>query len=347
VISLRELLAAPWRRVVAAAVAVLVVAGGSLLVHQRLTALPDDAVLRYDDQVVTQADLKEHVDTLNALYGISKPEDGDALDAFNRDVAKSVAVSLILDRAAKDEDIVISEKSARDTLASMVESQLGADPQKAFQDLLTEFGVSEDDILQEIRRQQAIARLFKAVTQDTVDAVTPADAKSLYDEDPSAFQVPEKRRIANIVVATRAEAQRLLVSARKGTPFASLARTRSLDDATRDKGGLLGTVGAADLEETYAATAFAAREGAAFGPVQTAYGWNVGVVTAIVPARQQPYDAVAAEALDAVRSQRAMDEWRSWLAERIKDADVEYADAYLPAHPDEPPAEATPASGVE
>lgn len=346
-IAVRDLLAAPWRRVVAAAVAVLVVAGGSLLVHQRLTALPDDAVLRYDDQVVTKADLKEHVDTLNALYGISKPEDGDALDDFNRDVAKSVAVSLILDRAAEDEDIVISEKSARDTLASMLEAQLGPDPQKAFQDLLTEFGVSEADILEEISRQQAIARLFKTVTQDAVEKVTAEDAKALYEQNPSAFQVPEKRKIANIVVATRPEAQRLLASIRKGTPFASLARTRSLDDATRDKGGLLGTVGAADLEKTYAAAAFEARKGAAFGPVQTAYGWNVGIVTAILPAQQQPYDVVAADALDAVRSERAMETWRSWLADRIKDADVEYADAYLPAHPDEPPAEATPATGVE
>ncbi|HWJ09177.1 MAG TPA: hypothetical protein VNS46_07355, partial [Nocardioides sp.] len=159
-IAVRELLTEPWRRAAAAAVALALVAGVVLLVQHRLTALPDDAVLRYGDQVVTEADLKEHVDTLNALYGVSKPHEGEALDTFNRDVAKSVAVALILDRSAKDEDIVISEKSARDTLASMLDTQLGPDPQQAFQDILTEFGVSEDDILTEIRRQQAIARLF-------------------------------------------------------------------------------------------------------------------------------------------------------------------------------------------
>jgi peptidyl-prolyl cis-trans isomerase C len=347
VIAVREMLGAPWRKALAAVVTVLAVAGVSLLVHHRLTALPADAVLRYDDQVVTKADLKEHVDTLNALYGVTEPEKGDALDTFNRDVAKSVAVALVLDRAAKDEDIVVSEKSARDTLATMLDTQLGADPQKAFQDILTEFGVSEDDVLLEIRRQQAIARLFKTVTQDTVDAVTPEDARAFFDEDPDAFTVPEKRRIVNIVVASREEAQRLLASLDKGASFTSLARTRSLDDATRDKGGLLGTVGAADLEDNYATAAFAAPEGASFGPVQTAYGWNVGRVTAIVPARQQAYDAVADDALDAVRSERAMKTWRSWLADRIKDADVEYADAYRPAHPDEAPAEATPGRGAE
>ncbi|GAA3523926.1 peptidyl-prolyl cis-trans isomerase [Nocardioides daeguensis] len=346
-IVVRELLSAPWRRMVAALVAVLVVSGGAVLVHHRLTALPDDAVLRYGDRVVTEADLEKHVDTLNALYGVAEPERRDAQDGFKRDVAKSMAVALILDRAAKDEDIVISERSARDTLASMLETQLGPDPRKAFQDLLTEFGVSEGDILEEIRRQQAIARLFKAVTQDAVDEVTAEEAKALYDEDPSAFEVPEKRKIANIVVATRDEAQALVASIHEGTSFSSLARARSLDDATRDKGGVLGTVGATELDETYAAAAFAAGEGDTFGPVQTAYGWNVGRVLAVVAARPRAYQAVAADALDAVRSERAMRTWRSWLADRIKGAEIEYADAYLPAHPDEPPTEASPARAVE
>lgn len=346
-IAVREVLSTPRRRVVAALVALLVVAGGVLLVQQRLTGLPDDAVLRYDDEVVTKADLEEHLDTLDALYGVSEPEDGKAQDEFNRDVAKSVAVALILDRAAKDEDVVISEKAARDTLSSMIDTQLGPNPQKAFQDLLTKYGVSEDDILREIRRQQAIARLFKLVTQDTVDEVTAKDAEALYEKDPGAFEVPERRKIANIVVATRGQARAVLSALRKGASFRALARTRSLDDATRDKGGLLGTVPASQLEEGYAKAAFAARKGTVFGPVQTAYGWNVGMVLDVVAARQPSYRAVADDALDAVRSERAMKTWRSWLADRIEDADVEYADAYRPAHPDEPPVEATPAQGVE
>lgn len=341
-IAVREVLASRRGRVVAALLTVLAVVGVSLLVHQRLTALPEDAVLRYGDQVVTEAELGEHVDALNALYGISRPEESDALDEFNRDVAKSVAVSLVLDRAAEDEDIVISEKSARDTLASMLETQLGPDPQQAFQQLLTRFGVSEDDILREVSRQQAIARLFRAVTQETLDAITPADARHRYEEDPAAFAVPETRRIANIVVATRKEAQSLLSSLRRGASFAALARRHSLDDATREKGGVLGTVAAADLEKGYAEAAFSRSRGDTFGPLETSHGWNVGIVQEVVPGRRPSYEAVSAEALDLVRSERAMEIWREWLADRIVEADIEYAADYLPEHPDEPPVEATP-----
>lgn len=335
----------PRSRRVQAVIAVAIVitlAGLALLVHRQVTDLPGDAVLRIDDQVVTETQFDEQVDTLGALYGVVEPEEADARADFKRDVAKSIAVSLMLDRAADDRDIVISEKAARDTLATMLKEQLGDNPQQAFSDLLAEFGVSEDDILQEVSRQQAIARLFREVTQKSVDSVTTADARAAYDEDPAAFAVPERRRLANIVVATEAEALSVLGSLKKGTAFGAVARKRSLDDATSSKGGVIGTVLAAELDSTYAEAAFAATTGALFGPVKSQYGWNVGKVLRVVPATPQAFDKVEADAIDALRSERAMGTWRDWLATLIKDADVEYADGYRPAHPDEPPLQADP-----
>jgi len=340
VIAIRNLVSTPSRRLLSAVVAVALVAAVTLFVHHRLTALPDDAVLRFGDEVVTETEFQEHVDTLHALYGITQPKkEGDKND-FQRDVAKSLAVGLILDRAAKKNDIVISDKSARDTLASMLKQQMGPDPRDAFEKLLTEFGVSEADILEEIKRQQAIGRLFQKVTEAAVDAVKPEDAQKRYDADPAAFGVPEKRRIANIVVRTRKEARQVLSAVKKGEAFGELVGKYSLDDATRDKGGVLGTVSAGQLDEKYAAAAFDAKKGVPFGPVQTVYGWNVGIVQRVVPARERPYDEVREEALETVRSERAMKEWRAWLTRQIKDADVEYADAYLPENPDEPPQDA-------
>lgn len=327
---------------VTAVVTVIALVGVGFLVQRQLSALPGDAVLRIDDQVVTEAQFDKRVDTLGALYGVVEPEEGDERDEFHRDVAKSIAVSLMLDSAAKDHDIVISEKSARDTLSSMLKEQLGENPQQAFSDLLAEFSVSEDDILQEVSRQQAIARLFREVTQKSVDAVTAEDAKALYDADPTAFAVPEERRLANIVVATEAEATAVLGALQKGSDFATVARERSLDDATSDSGGVIGLVQASELDSTYAEAAFAAEPGALFGPVRSQYGWNVGKVVRVVPAKPQSFETVQVDAIDSLRSERAMDQWRSWLADLIKDADVEYAKAYRPAHPDEPPLQADP-----
>ncbi|WP_110207805.1 peptidylprolyl isomerase [Nocardioides daejeonensis] len=343
--DLRKLLSPARTRVLVGLMALVVLLGAGWVVHDRMTGLPDDAALRYDGHVVTKSELDRRADTLNALYGIAKPTDAAARGDFQRDIAKSVAVSLILDKAARDRHISISEKSARDTLASMLAAQLGPEPRRAFEQLLTEFGVSEGDILGEIRRQQAIAQLFKSVTQKTVDGVSVADAQARYDADPAAFARPERRKIANIVVAERSEARRLLARARAGDGFAALAREMSLDDATRAKGGLLGVVTANDLDVTYSKAAFRVEAGDFFGPVQTAYGWNVGAVLQVLPGRALPFSKVQADALDVVRSERALTTWREWLARQIKDAEVEYADDYRPEHPDEPPAEVGPSTG--
>jgi peptidyl-prolyl cis-trans isomerase C len=328
-----------WPRVGVLVVVVALVAVAAVAGYRQLTDLPEDAVLAYDGTVLTEAELSERVDALGALYGVQEPSGEQEQDTFRRDVAKAVAVSLVLDDAAEDHDIVISDKSARDTLAAMVDDQLGPDPQKAFTGLLAKFGVSEDDILEEIKRQQAIARLFREVTQETVDGLTAEDVRAYYDEDPEPFAQPEQRRLRNIVVASRREARAVLTAARRGEDFGVLARRVSLDDATRDKSGELGTVTAAQLDPGFAEVAFAARRGGVFGPVKTSFGWNVGQVLDITPARDVAYAKVEDQVADALRSERALEVWRDWLADRIKDADVEYADDYRPEDPDEPPAD--------
>lgn len=324
-----------------AVIAVVMAAVTALMIGVRVSdGLPDDAAFAYDGTVVSESDLDRRAEVLGALYGIEEPEESDDRDAYQRDVAKAVAVSMILEDAAAEQDIVISDKSARDTLAAMVEGQLGSDP-RAFTDLLSRFGVTEAEVLEEVKRQQAIARLFQDRSAEVVEAITDEDVRRLYAEDPARFADPERRVLRNIVVRTRREADALVTLIRRGDSFAALARRTSLDDSTREKGGSMGLVRADELETSYADAAFAARPGALFGPVQTRFGWNVGQVVRVVPGQQVAFEDVEAAVTEVLRSERALEAWRDWLGDRIRDADVEYAAAYRPENPDEPPASAT------
>lgn len=324
-------------RLAAALVVLALVGAGTVVTVQRLTGLPGNAAFEYGDTVVTRDQLAHRVELLSALYGITQPKGERARASFRRDTAKAVAVSMVLDHAARSRDIVIADKSARDTLASMIGSQLGDGGQAEFTRILGQFGVSERNVLDEIKRQQATARLFQDVTAGIVAGVTAEDARAAFDADPGRYATPEKRHLRNIVVATREEAEAILAAVRSGRAFGALAARRSLDDATRTGRGDLGTVTADALETGYAAAAFAAGAGHTFGPVETKFGWNVGQVLAITPAASATYDQVSSQVLDTVRSERAMAAWRAFVAGEIKRAHVEYADAYRPAHPDAPP----------
>lgn len=331
------------RRLVVALVVLALVATGCWFGWQRLTALPDNAAFSYDGEVETISELDARIHTLGALYGVQRPTDPEKEADFRRAAAQADALSLILDKAAASEGIVIADKKARDTLQKMIRTQLGSD--QAFDALLTQYGVGEDDILLEVKRQQAIALLFQKVTKSATATPSDADVEAYFARHTKTFAVPEKRHVANVVVASKGAGTKLLAQART-TDFASLARAHSLDDATRAKGGDLGTVTAADLDDAYAAAAFEAPEGGLFGPVQTVHGWNIGKVIDVQPGRAVNLAKVKPTVIATMRSERALAAWRSWLSEKVREADVRYADAYEPDDPDAiPDLKGLPGSG--
>lgn len=328
------------RIVVAAVVALVVLGGVAVFVVDKVTGLPDDAVLRVGDTVVSQQDFDYRVRLLRALYGVQPPEDAAGADRFRRDAAKSIAVGIIIARAAADHRIVIAERNAREALSRLVEDQFPAG-RDAFIETLGSIGASEREVLDELSRQMASSRLFDEVTKN-VPPVTDADVRKAYHDRKREMVTPERRRLRNIVVRTREEAQKIYDEVRGGADFASLATRRSLDQSTKGKGGDLGALTADQLEAAYAKAAFATPQGDVFGPVQTQHGWNVGKVESVRAGDPLELSQMAAQLKEELTSLRRVEAWRRWFGNELKSADVDYADEYRPADPEAPPSAPAP-----
>lgn len=325
----------PTRIAVVVAV-LLVAAGATFLVIDRMRALPDNAAFRIGDHVVTEAALQDRIDVIEALYGIRQPAGGKRADAFRRASAKAVAVSYVLDSAARDRGIVIADRAARDSLTKMIERQMGPQGRAKFVELLGQIGASEHDVLAEIKRQQRTARLVKEATKD-VAPVSEADVRRAFHERRDQMRTSEKRRIRNIVVASKKEANRALQQVQSGTDFTKLVQRNSLDQSTRATGGDLGFVVHDQLEQHYADAAFATAPGKFFGPIKTRFGWNIGQILEVRKPTPLSYEDVKKDLRATLESERVMKAWRDWLGAELKKADVEYADQYRPANPDAPP----------
>lgn len=322
-------LACRW---LAAVLLVLIGAGaGTDIVVHRITALPAGAALRVNGTVVTEEMLRHRIDLLGALYGVQAPPDGPQLDQFRRDAAKSVAVSMILDKAAHDRGIVIADKAAQDDL-NMVIQQGFPDGRDAFLRALSAKGASEQDVLDELKRQLAGTQLFTDVTK-SVPTVTDADVSTAIARHVPETFTPEKRHLRNIVVGSEQEANQVLAQLRSGADFGALAGQLSLDQSTKSSSGDLGTVSADQLDGDYSKVAFGAPQGALVGPVHTRFGWNIGQILQISPSQQLPADQVKT----ALDNEHKLNTWRDWLADTIRNAHVQYADTYRPANPDAAP----------
>jgi peptidyl-prolyl cis-trans isomerase C len=325
------------------AVILALIAGGAgfQLVRYERSALPADAALRVAGTVVTVRQLQHRIDVMTALYGLQQPGDAKQLDTFKRAVAKAVAVSDILDAAGQTRGINIPDKQATDQLTKLVTGN-GYAGLPQFLQSIAAHGLSEQDVLNEIKQQEIDARLFAQVTT-SVKASTDADAQGYYDHNKAQMVSPEQRGISNIVVSTQQQADQIAQLARAGTDFAALARQYSIDGSTKDNGGALGTVTAAQLESGYAKVAFAAAGGAAFGPVQTKQGWNVGKVSAVQPPVPLSFDQLKTVIKTKLDNDAKLRAWDDFLVGQIKAANVDYAADYRPANPDAPPDTNTPA----
>lgn len=316
-----------------AAGAVALIAVVVAIVFATRTTVPDDAAFVYGDHVVTKTDLAKRIDALRALYGITEPKSGSARDTFRRDAAKSYAVTLILDNEADKLGIKISDKKSRDLLDRFIETQFGT--RDEFVQVLGNVGTSEAAILTEIRRQAAILEIRRKI----IGKVTVNDAalKTAFERRKADLAIPEQRQLQNIVVATKAEADAVASRLRAGESVATLASEVSIDAATKDAGGDLGYLGQDQLEDAVGRAAFAVKKGEVYGPAKGEHGWNIGVVAAV----RAPQPADFAVMGESFRTQLIQEQetarWSKWLAKVIGEADIHYADAYRPAHPDAPP----------
>jgi peptidyl-prolyl cis-trans isomerase C len=337
------------RILVAALVVVLIglATGGYLWYRSSSASLPGGVAFRADGVNVTERDLDDQVQTLGALYGVQPPTEGDRLDKFHRDVAKSTALSMVVDNAAVERKVAVADRQASDFLSRYVASQYGEGQagRDAFVKDLADKGTSEPKVLAEVKRQLTLKLLYEQVTSDVT--VTDADVRQTFDQRKAEFATPERREIHNVVVQTKEQADAVAAQVKAGTPIETIAQQQSIDDSTKASGGNLGLVSAAELQKSYADAAFSTPVGGFFGPIETQKTqgtvFNVGKVVQSQPGAPADFDKIKDGVRQLVISERGSARWHDFLVAELEDAKVVYADKYQPPNPDEVPTAPGPA----
>jgi peptidyl-prolyl cis-trans isomerase C len=319
----------PRRRARVVAVAAgLAVAGvlGTLAVD-RDGALPGDAAFVVGGDVVTEGWFRRQLAVVEALDGAGPPAADPQRDRYERDVAHAAVVGLVLGAESRRRGLVVSD-------ADVDRARAAHRPGGAV--------VAEGDLRAELRRRLAVDALRAQVVAG-VPAVTDGELRRAYLERPPLSA--ERRRLLNIVVESRERAEEVLAQAQAGADWGWLAVRYSRDDATRDTGGELGEPSADELDEPYAAAAFAAGAGEFFGPVQTRAGWNVGQVVGVQAAVPVPFELVGEQLRARLLAERQAAAWGRFVRGQVAAVAVEYAPRYRPvdpsAAPEPPPVAAT------
>lgn len=127
--------------------------------------------------------------------------------------------------------------------------------------------------LEQVRRHILIDELLKKKLA-TLGPVTDEEIRRVYEANLEHF-TQERRRISHIMVAGEAEAQSIRQALEAGQDFAALARAKSQDSGSAEKGGDLGLLDPGMAEPEFEAAASRLGEGEVSPVVKTQQGYHI------------------------------------------------------------------------
>lgn len=235
----------------------------------------------------------------------------DAIATVNGKPVKQSTYDLIVkDATAGGQKIDDNTKNA--IINELISSELVVqEAQKAGIDKQPEFLVRED-----IGRRKLLTSMF---LQDYVkkNPVTDADIKAAYEQYKKAYGEKEYNA-RHILVKTEAEAKDIIAQLNKGGDFTKLAKEKSIDPGSKDKGGDLGWFSPASMVKPFSDVTANLQKGAtSANPVQTQFGWHVIKLIDTRQAQPLAYDKLK-DGLQKNLQQRNLEKFISDLHSKAK-----------------------------
>ena len=136
--------------------------------------------------------------------------------------------------------------------------------------------------------------LTSSYLQDFVkkNPISESETKAAYEEYKKAYGDKEYSA-RHILVKTEGEAKDIIAQLGKGGDFAKIAKEKSLDPGSKEKGGDLGWFSPASMVKPFSDVAINLQKGSiSTNPVQTQFGWHVIKLIDTRTAQPLPYDKV-------------------------------------------------------
>lgn len=137
------------------------------------------------------------------------------------------------------------------------------------------------------------------------------------------FVGKEEVKASHILVESEDDAKAILKEIKDGADFADVAKEKSLDKASGEKGGELGYFTKERMVPEFADAAFKAGTGDVVGPVKTDFGWHIIKVEDKRKLEAPAYDEVR----ERIQQGLANSAIEGYVNNLINKADVKYYDA--------------------
>ncbi|HSQ97907.1 MAG TPA: peptidylprolyl isomerase [Rickettsiales bacterium] len=159
----------------------------------------------------------------------------------------------------------------------------------------------------------------KYLNDNIYSKIADKDVLNEYNRIVSSLKGKEERRVKHILVETEDEINRVRRSVLRTGNFESIAKEKSIDTASAEKGGDLGYVLKEELVPEFGDMAFILKVGEISKPVKTQYGWHIIKVEDAREAQFLPFEQVK----DNIKMNLQQQEIQKFLLSMTKDTKVD------------------------
>jgi parvulin-like peptidyl-prolyl isomerase len=306
------------------------------------TEVPADAIAVVGDREIPKSEYDRLLSQAQKSYEAREqefPEAGTPEFAQLRNaLVRSLVEQAQFEIAAEELDITVTDEELEQRLDELKEQYFNGDD-AAYQEELEKQGLTEEQVLKDLRTRMLSEKIFEEVTGDV--QVSDADVEAYYEENKTQFEQPASREVRHILVKNKAKANQIHNQLENGGNFAKLARQFSQDPASAKEGGnFMAQKGAtvAPFDEV----AFELETGELSEPVKTQFGWHIieavgDVEEATTQALADVQEQISTTLLEEKKNTR-INEWVQELRDRFADQ-IAYAAGF------EPPPEAETTTG--
>ena len=211
---------------------------------------------------------------------------GDAVATVNGKPIKQSLFDFIV-KDATDHGQKVDDNVREVIMSKLISSELVLqEAQKASLDKKPDFIAKE-----ELTRRELLVNMY---IQDYMKAhpVSEADTKAAYEKFKAELGDKEYNA-RHILLSSEAEAKDVIAQLKKGGDFNSIAKDKSKDPGSKDKGGDLGWFSLSGMVKPFSdAVTKLSKGGLTAEPVQTQFGWHVIKLDDVRDMKAPPYDKV-------------------------------------------------------